>query len=288
MVNDSNLSIESIKYIDQFRYIIISTQAVYLYDLRFSQLQISEFPFNINYKSMNIKTPIVRDQFTDHNYFIGVDLSKKDISHILFDICEVTKHDFYNNFSNVNLIKSSSTIEDVAGILVDDTYINFTVDNFSTVSCTVTNLININNPNTPGFTKINSRFIDDGIEPVDEGEKKANLFKQNYHDYIYEKESEHEKLTYNNLVEEEVDSVESASLESDDERVNDEVDYGYAKIKGKMKKLFDIKNNRALVEKLLDKNIDVNMSEESEGSLIAESNTELNETLKQILENFKL
>jgi hypothetical protein len=296
MVNDNNLSIESIKYIDQFRYIIISTQAIYLYDLRYSQKPVSEFPFNINYKGINLKPLIVLDEFTEHNYYLGLDITKKDISHILFDICEEKRGDFYNNFANVNLIKSRSVSEDIAGILVDrDSYVYFSVDSFCTVNCNIMNLINTTNANGEGFQKLDSRFIEDGIECGDD--LIVNLFKKNYHDYVYKKEpgDDNSRLNYENLVQEYepqgLEDVENVSLEGSDESIEDEITYGYAKIKGKIKKLYEIKNNRALVEQLLDPNGhggDVNMSEEEEGSLIVDNNIELNDTLKQILENFKL
>jgi hypothetical protein len=292
MLSDNSLSIEAIKYIQEFRFVVLSTQAVYLYDLRYSSLPISEFSININYKGMNVKNLINTEIFSERDYFIGIDLTKKDTSHVLFDIAEVKQHDFFNNFANINLIGNNAFNEDVCGILDGDTYIYFSVDNFSSVSCNFVNLLNISDPKAENYLRLDSNFIENPINEKNLNDEIKKLFENNYKNNIFKKESNGmEKFEYENLVEEanelkgddnEVEMMESSSEEEADE----EFAFGYAKIKGKKKKLFEVKSNRNLVEKLLFEENEVKVSEDEE-SIESESNKEINDTIKQILNNFK-
>ncbi len=89
ILNESKIRIEDTRYVENFNFLVFSTQNVYLFDLRYPHFAVSEFSLNINFKGMEVKDiEVYGDEayFNTRNYFCGIDITYKDNAHLLFDV----------------------------------------------------------------------------------------------------------------------------------------------------------------------------------------------------------
>jgi len=88
ILNESKIRIEDTRHIENFNFLVFSTQNIFLYDLRFPHFPVSEIPLNINYKGLEIKEiEAFGETYLDTNFlFCGIDITYKDNSCLLFDI----------------------------------------------------------------------------------------------------------------------------------------------------------------------------------------------------------
>jgi hypothetical protein len=245
--------------LDSFKYILFSTKKIELYDIRYPSLKVSEFPLNVNYKGMEIKNILKIDELDTDTFYIGMDQSRKDCSHLLFRTVDDNRMEFFNDFIDVHMISQSKEaveIHDSCSILVDkDSYINFTIDNFgklngltynlkNSVDCTKNNIDLIQNNFASNINNGELASNDDKIIQIFETNYKNNSFKinKNKKDIIKYK-------SVNEINEADDDIILSDLSESEDSE--DKIDFGIAKVNGNKQKLYKIQNKRKLVEEII-------------------------------------
>jgi len=98
ILNESKIRIEDTRYLENFNFLVFSTQNLYLYDLRYPHFAVSEIPININFKGMEIKDiEMFGDDYLNTKiFFSGIDITYRDNAHLLFDL-EICNKIILNN-----------------------------------------------------------------------------------------------------------------------------------------------------------------------------------------------
>jgi hypothetical protein len=209
---------------------------------------------------MDIKR-INTDKFND--CFIGIDTSRRDCSHLLFQ----TKFDcdeFFSEFIDPRLISCNgiSQLHDTVGFLRGDFYYNFTVDTFGGLYTTCHNF-------TAGHNDENNMSnLDDKI---------VELY-QNFHfNFVYNEEKEIDNLVKykdnvnkndidNNNKDEELSDISDDSIceesmnKHKEEDYETGIDFGTALVNGRKQKVYQLQNKRKIIEKV--RSIEINKSED--------------------------
>ncbi len=277
------MNIDKILYLDDFRFVVFTTQAIYLHDLRYSQIPISEFPLSINYKGLDIKQ--VKRSYFEDIHLTALDKTGKDNSHLLISVKEEKDLELFNTFTNTRLIKNNKFMQDVSGVRSEDElYMYFSVDQFGGLDVNVYNLLNVNNPTKSYFCMMNDTFLNDNLDDKNKTiyDTIQKLTEESYNRKIYKKEKKKQKLKFKS---EEEMSDENPNLDSDS---SEEIDYGYAKVNGEKTKLFDVCNKRKLMEKVFEKFGEMELEEDDNSGLRSNTHVELNEVLKPIIDKFSI
>lgn len=191
-------------------------------------------------------------------YFLGIDSSRRDCSHLLFTL-DFDSDEFFSDFVGTKLIQCQnvSNVHDSTGLLVDEsTFFNFTVDSFGGLYyrdfCLT--LSNSNSHNVvSNEEKILQQFADFQLNSI-------------YKDHKFIKEPIKYKKLFNgdkdiNLKnEEDLSDPEEDGLSSSD---SSDLDFGTAKFNGTKQKLYKFNNKRKLIEKINKEIFEIPQDEEN-------------------------
>jgi len=245
--------------LDNFKYILFSTKKIELYDIRYPSFKVSEFPLNVNYKGMEIKNILKIDELDTDTFYIGIDQSRKDCSHLLFRTVDDNRMEFFNDFIDVNMIsQSKEAVEthDSCSILVDkDNYINFTIDNFGNLKGLTYKL-----KNSVDYTKSNIDIIQNNFacnnnngELASNDDKIIQIFEANYKNNAFKINKNRKEMMKYKSVDENKEADEDLIISdlSESDTSEDEIEFGKAKVNGNKQKLYKIQNKREMVEEIL-------------------------------------
>lgn len=252
--NDS-FNINELKYINHFNYITFSPQKLSLFDLRYPSLPISEMPLHINYSQFKMKEVIKSEE---HCYLSPIhsciDNSKRDQSHLLFDINEKIEG-ILRTFCKYDLIKNDKLQIDIHDsinyLCANGVYLNFIVDNLCGVYLNVYDLTkNINGKDDmSSFNQVlfKDETCNDDIKNKTLNDDIVNLFKKIFVNQVYCKQKE------NVLFKKEGKDDDSSKDDDNDDMEEEEngINFGTVMINDSKKKMYRIENKRFLLEEIL-------------------------------------
>ena len=272
LLPDYNFNFNEVILLDQFQYMTLSPHKISLFDLRYPSLPKTEKVLNINYKELSIKKNKNKD-----NSYILFDKYKNDTTFIKLDINEnsLNSPKIFENLAEFNLLNNNSNsqifIHDIVGFIhkneddseneeeedemdnsddkksylweeketkenikfnnnlkLNETYFCFILDNLNGLYM---NIYDINNSNNNIENKDDKEEND--IKNYTYYDQIFNLYKDYYKDLPYVQVNEENNI-YSNSKDEE-----------------SEKGFGYVKINGKDKKMFEIAPKRYIFEEMV-------------------------------------
>jgi hypothetical protein len=252
LFNNNSFNINDMIYVDNFNYITISPEKISLFDLRYPTLPISDIILNINYSQIQ-KKKILNDE-NDENSYILFDKSRNDQSNLKIKL-KPELNQLMDNFLEYNLVKNDKIeldIHDTCGYIDNnEIYYNFIVDNYNGVYLNVYNFDDFNyNKETISEMKedIIKKESNDKIENKTFFNNLNSLYKTFSDNLIYKSIN---KTNHNNDF-----------INSDNEDDDDKVNFGTVIVGGKKKRMYQINNQRKLIEKLV---LNKQISDEEKG-----------------------
>ena len=249
LIENPKLKIDDIKICDNFHFLVYTTNKLYLYDLRASQICLSDYPLYINFEGITNKDTNLSKIST------AVDSSLNDASVLLFKHLYLKANPLLQDFVEVRMLNvdTQASVEDSSAVVNgDDDCLLFYTTSLGELGGTIFNLKN------SGINDQNNRESNEGeISSLFEGSYKNNQFK----------DSVKENKPFIEINNKDLNESSDCSLEEKSESSVDELEFGSAKINEKKVKMFSIESKRKLLESLIlssdKKDLEINMEENS-------------------------